>query len=120
MKKIYYLKTCSTCNRILKDLDLPSEFILQDIKSEGITAEQLEEMETLAGSYEALFSKRAKLYKEMDLKNQILKERDYKHYLLDHYTFLSRPVIIIDDSIFIGNSKKTIEATKTGVNKSEN
>lgn len=117
MKKIYYLKTCSTCKRILKDLDLPSEFILQDIKSEDITAEQLEEMETLAGSYEALFSKRAKRYKEMDLKNQILKERDYRHYLLDHYTFLSRPVIIVDDSIFIGNSKKTIEAAKAAIKK---
>ena len=117
MKKIYYLKTCSTCKRILKDLDLPSEFILQDIKSEDITAEQLEEMETLAGSYEALFSKRAKRYKEMDLKNQILKERDYRHYLLDHYTFLSRPVIIVDDSIFIGNSKKTIETAKAAIKK---
>lgn len=112
MKKIYYLKTCSTCQRILKTLNIPKEFILQDIKHEEITVKQLEEMHSLAGSYEALFSKRAKLYKEMDLKNQTLNESDYKHYLLEHYTFLSRPVIIIDDTIFIGNSKKTTEATK--------
>ncbi len=112
MKKVYYLKTCSTCKRILKELNLSSEFILQDIKSEDITVKQVEEMKTLAGSYEALFSKRSKLYKEMDLKNQDLTERDYKQYILDHYTFLSRPVIIVDNQIFIGNSKKTVEAIK--------
>jgi arsenate reductase len=48
----------------------------------------------------------------MDLKNQKLEERDYKHYILEHYTFLSRPVIIIGDKIFVGNSKNVIEATK--------
>lgn len=108
MKKVYYLKTCNTCLRILKELNLPSDFILQDIKTEEITSKQLDEMKALSGSYEALFSKRSKLYKEMDLKNQDLEERDYKHYILEHYTFLSRPVIIVNDAIFIGNSKKTV------------
>jgi len=112
MKKVYYLKTCSTCIRILKELNLPADFILQDIKTEPITVKQLEEMEKLSGSYEALFSKRAKLYKDMDLKNQDLTEQDYKQYILEHYTFLSRPVIINGDAIFIGNSKKVIEQVK--------
>ncbi|WP_298555844.1 ArsC/Spx/MgsR family protein [uncultured Algibacter sp.] len=116
MKKVYYLKTCNTCTRILNELHLSSEFILQDIKSEPITVKQVEDMEALSGSYEALFSKRAKLYKEMDLKNQDLTERDYKHYILEHYTFLSRPVIIVDNQIFVGNSKKTIEAAKSFIN----
>ena len=115
MKKIYYLKTCNTCMRILKELNPSSEFILQDIKETPITVKQLEEMHNLSSSYEALFSKRAKLYKEMDLKNQNLEERDYKHYILEHYTFLKRPVIIINNTIFIGNSKKTIEAAKTAM-----
>jgi arsenate reductase len=112
MKKVYYLKTCSTCLRILKELNLSSEFVLQDIKTEEITVKQLEHMKELAGSYEALFSKRSKLYKEMDLKNQDLTERDYKQYILEHYTFLSRPVIIVGNDIFVGNSKKIVEALK--------
>jgi arsenate reductase len=112
MKKVYYLKTCSTCVRILKELNLPPEFILQDIKTEDITVKQLEQMKDLAGSYEALFSKRAKLYKEMDLKNQNLSEKDFKQYILEHYTFLSRPVIIIGNQIFVGNSKKVVQAAK--------
>jgi arsenate reductase len=66
----------------------------------------------LAGSYEALFSKRAKLYKEMDLKNTELKEADYKHYILQHYTFLKRPVLVLVQQIFVGNSPKVVEAAK--------
>jgi len=118
MKKIYYLKTCNTCVRILKELNPSSHFILQDIKAQEITTTQLDEMHKLSGSYESLFSKRAKLYKEMDLKNQDLTERDYKHYLLQHYTFLKRPVIISDSNIFIGNSQKNIKAAKSELEKS--
>ncbi len=115
MKKVYYLKTCDTCRRILKELNLPSEFKLQDIKSDAITVNQLEDMNERAGSYEALFSKRSQLYKKMGLKDQNLTEKDFKHYILEHYTFLKRPVIIIDDTIFIGNSKKTIEEVKAAL-----
>jgi len=116
MKKIYYLKTCNTCQRILKDLDVGEEFELQDIKSKPLTVNQVKDMKRLAGSYEALFSRRAKLYKERDLKNEVLTEEDYKGFILEHYTFLSRPVIIIEDEIFIGNSKSSIEAAKTKLN----
>lgn len=116
MKKVYYLKTCSTCVRILRELNLSSDYILQDIKTDEITVTQLEEMKKLAGSYESLFSRKAKLYKEMDLKNVALTEKDYKHYILHHYTFLKRPVIISNDTIFIGNSKNVVQAAKEFIN----
>lgn len=102
--------------RILKELNLSPEYELQDIKEEEITVKQLEEMYNLSKSYEALFSRRAKLYKEMDLKSQNLTERDYKHYILEHYTFLKRPVIISNSNIFIGNSKKVVEAANNYIN----
>ena len=102
--------------RILKELNLSSDFILQDIKEQEITVKQLEEMQHLSGSYEALFSKRAKLYKEMDLKNLSLKEKDYKHYILHHYTFLKRPVLIVENNIFIGNSKNVVSAARQFLN----
>ncbi|MCH2194568.1 ArsC/Spx/MgsR family protein [Kordia sp.] len=115
MKKIYHLKTCNTCQRIIKEIQPTPDFVLQGIKEEVITVKQLEEMHALSGSYEVLFSKRAKLYKEMDLKNQELSEQDYKQYILEHYTFLKRPVIIVDDQIFIGNSTKTVAAAKEAI-----
>lgn len=109
MKKIYYLKTCDTCKRILKQLNL-DEFELQEIKTQPITVKQLEEMHAVSKSYEALFSRRSKKYAAMDLKNQTLTEKDYKQLILEEYTFLKRPVTLIDSKIFIGNSKKNVEA----------
>lgn len=110
MKTIFYLKTCDTCRKILKSLPNIEPFTLQDIKKEPITPKQLEEMNRLAGSYEALFSRKATLYKERGLKDVQLTEDDYKSLLLEHYTFLSRPVIIDGDTIFVGNSAKTVQA----------
>ena len=109
MKKIYFLKTCDTSKRILNSINIDG-FILQDIKTEPITLKQLEEMQILSGSYESLFSRRAKKYKAMDLKNQFLNEAEIKQLILDEYTFLKRPVIIYHDKIFVGNSKNNIEA----------
>ncbi len=106
--KIYYLSSCDTCRKIIKSLPNPDKLEFHDIRQNPITASELEEMYQLSESYEALFSKKAQLYKSMNLKNQSLTEADYKKYLLQHYTFLSRPVFIIDGKIFIGNSQQNI------------
>jgi arsenate reductase len=111
-KKIYHLSTCDTCKRILKELQPLDGVALQDIKTSSITSEQLDEMKLLSGSYEGLFSKRARMYKERGLGNKNLSEEDFKSLILEHYTFLKRPVIRIDNQIFIGNSKKEIAAAK--------
>jgi arsenate reductase len=111
MKKIYFLQTCDTCRRILKEVNTDG-FERQEIKANPVNIMQLEEMHALSGSYEALINKRAKLYTALDLKNKTLSEADYRQYLLKEYTFLKRPVFRIDDEIFIGNSKKVIEALK--------
>jgi arsenate reductase len=83
---------------------------LQDIKSQPFTVEEIEELHRLAGSYEALFSRKATLYKERGLKDQVLTEADYKNLILEHYTFLSRPVIVDGETIFVGNSPKVVQA----------
>ena len=115
MKKIYHLATCDTCKRIIRELQLPSEFIKHEIKQKEITVKELEALKELSGSYEALFSKRAKLYKERGLKDENLFEDDFKGFLLEHYTFLKRPVIVNEDEIFIGNSVNTVAAAKVSI-----
>ncbi len=115
MKTLFYLSTCDTCKRIINSLDLPEDIKLQDIKTEAITASQLEDMRGLTASYESLFSKRARLYKELGLKDKSLTDEDYKNYILEHYTFLKRPVLIFNNKIFIGNSKKVVEAAKKAI-----
>lgn len=117
MKKVYHLSTCDTCQRIIKELGIGQEFEYQDIKTEKITSEQLEEMKKMAGSYEALFSKIARKYKELNLKDKNLTESDFRAYILEEYTFLKRPVFIIDNQLFIGNAPKTIQAVAEALKK---
>lgn len=112
MKKVYHLSTCSTCQRIIKELEIDSEFERQDIKTQKITEVQIDEMKELSGTYESLFSRRAMKYKELGLKDKNLSEKDYRDYILSEYTFLKRPVLLIDGKIFIGNAKKTVENAK--------
>jgi len=113
MKKIYHLGNCTTSQAIIKKTSIDrKDFIMQDIKFDKITPAQLDEMKELAGSYEALFSRRAIKYKVLGLKNKQLSEKDYRDYILEEYTFLKRPVVIINDKIFIGSEKKTAETLK--------
>ncbi|MBL4605621.1 MAG: arsenate reductase [Flavobacteriaceae bacterium] len=111
MKKVYFLQTCDTCRRILKEVNIEG-FERQEIKANPVTVSQLEEMYAFSNSYEALFNKRAKKYKAMGLKSEAISEQDYRQFILDEYTFLKRPVFIVNDELFIGNSKKEIERLK--------
>lgn len=113
MKKIYHLANCTTCQEILKDIKADKKgFDFQNIKEEKITPAQLEELKKMAGSYEALFSRRALKYKEMGLKDKNLTEKDIRDLILQEYTFLKRPVIINGKKIYIGSEKKTKELLK--------
>ena len=116
MKKIYHLGNCTTCQRIIKELELGPAFVFQNIKEEAITPDQLDEMKALAGSYEALFSRRAMKYRGMGLHEMKLEEADYRRYILEEYTFLKRPVILVDGQIFIGNTAKVVAAAKAAIN----
>ena len=117
MKKIYTIGHCTTSLALFEETGIDKmigeKFTLQNIKFEKITPTQLDEMKKMVGSYEALFSRRAIKYKEWKLKDKKLAEKDYRQYILDEYTFLKRPVIIIDDKIFVGSEKKTVAALKT-------
>ena len=96
--------------------ELPMEqFEKQDIKSQPIQGRQLDTMRKLAGSYEALFSRKAMKYRSMNLQERELKEDDYRKLILEEYTFLKRPVFLVQDDIYIGNSPKTVQALKTAL-----
>ncbi len=100
----------------MEALSLDEGVILQDIKRESITPAQLDELKERAGSYEQLFSRRARKFRAQDLHLRSLTEEDYRNLILQEYTFLKRPVLIIDDQIFIGNSKRTVEEAKAVLN----
>jgi arsenate reductase len=113
MKKIYHLATCSTCQKILKIWKPNKDYVLQDIKTEKITPVQLDDMINLAGSAEALFSRRSLKYQSMGLKDKKLTEKDYRKLILEEYTFLKRPVLISGKKIFIGNAPTVVKEAKS-------
>ncbi|NUM81433.1 hypothetical protein HUU42_11565 [bacterium] len=115
MKKIYHLATCQTCKKIIAEVKPGKDVILQNIKEETITPAQLDEMKALAGSYDALFTKRSRKFQEWNLKDKTLTEKDKRDLILKEYTFLKRPVFIIKNSIFIGNAKATVEGIKKAI-----
>ena len=111
MKKIFHLSSCNSCERVIDELKLKNKkFIFQDLKTEPITEQQLEELKDKAGSYEALFSKIARKYRALGLHEKVLSENEYKNFILKEYTFLKRPFIINEEEVFIGNAKKEVEA----------
>ena len=108
MKKVFYLKTCGTNKKIMTPLDL-SDWELREIKSQPVTEAELEEMYDKTKSYEALFSKKSTQIKERGIDVSSLKEQDFKKLILDHYSFLKRPVFITDKEVFAGSDKKNLE-----------
>jgi arsenate reductase (glutaredoxin) len=115
MKKIYHLGNCTTCQRILRELNPDKDIILQDIKTAPLTEAQVDEMAKMAGSYEAIFSKIALKYRAWGLNEKKLTEKDFRKYILQEYTFLKRPVIIIGKQIFVGNAPKNIARAKEAI-----
>ena len=103
----------------MRTLQLAQDVELREIKKDPITVKELERLFELAGSYEMLFSRRAKLYKERGLKDEDLTEEDMRNFILEHYTFLNRPVLVYDEAIFIGNSSKTVESAKQHIQKNK-
>lgn len=116
MPVFYYLSSCSACKKILKTLPLTVNIQQIDIKKNPLDEVQLEQLYKLSGSYEALFSRRAQLYKKRNLKDQKLGEKQYKQLLLEHYSFLKRPVLCYDRHIFIGNSPEVVAAANAFLN----
>ena len=113
MKKAFTLPNCKTCQRIFDDLQ-PEQFGCQviDIKEEGISAEDLDEMRAHAGSYEALFSRRAMKFRSMGLSEKTLAEGDYRALILEEYTFLKRPVFLTESGVTAGSAKAQVSAAR--------
>ncbi len=116
MKKAFTLPTCKTCVRIFDELQPGIQGCeIIDIKSEGIAAEDLDRMAALAGSYEALFSRRALKFRSLGLAEQQLGESDYRRLILEEYTFLKRPVFLFSDSVHAGSAKASVSAAQAAM-----
>ncbi|GAB4377559.1 MAG: arsenate reductase [Salibacteraceae bacterium] len=114
MKKIYQLSTCKTCQRILAETGTDG-FEVIDLKQQNISADDLELAREKLGSYEALFNRRAIKYRKMGLHEKHLSDEDYRDLILKEYTFLKRPLYIIGNEVFAGNSMAAVNGIKRAI-----
>lgn len=113
---IFHLSSCNTCQRIIGELGDLEGVELQNVKEKHISAKELDFAMKKEGSYEALFNKRAMKYRSMGLNIETHTEKEWRKHILSEYTFLKRPLAIINDQVFAGNAKKTVEALKEAIN----
>jgi len=116
VKKAFILSTCDTCKRILNQLQLDDSWTIQDIKQENIQEQDLITIAEQQGGFEACFNKRARKYKSEGYAEKNLSEADFKDLILGEYTFLKRPVFMLGNQSWAGNSKKTIEDLASHLN----
>ena len=112
MNYFLYLSSCDTCKRIIAELPLTQDVEMIDIKKNPITQNQLTDLHRANGSYVELINKRAQLFKKRQIDTQNISEETAKKLLLDHYTFLKRPILVYQNRVFIGNSKATVAEAK--------
>ena len=116
MNFFLHLSTCSSCKQIIKELNLPDNVDIIDVKKFPITLTQIEELKTKKGSYKSLINNRAKLFKQLNIDTKKLNEEKAKELLNYHYTFLKRPVLVYKGKVFVGNGREEIESAKKWIN----
>jgi len=93
----------------MKELNIPKPVELREIKSTPLKPEEIDRLAEKAGSYEAIFNKRARKLREKGLKAGNLHESDFKKLLNEDYSFLKRPVLENNNRVLAGNSKSTVQ-----------
>ena len=117
MNKLYYLSTCSSCKKIISSWKLNKSVKLIDIKKNPINSKGLESVYAISKNYEDIFNKRALLFREVKKETKNINENTYKELILKHYSFLKRPILIIGNKLFIGNTKEMVLKAKIELDK---
>ncbi len=112
---MYHLANCKTCQRIIEDLQPESVGITLVNVKPSIDPKVIDRLAEVAGSYEALFSRRSLQYRKLGLHERELGESDYRKYMIEHYSFLKRPSTLLGGKIFVGSAKKEVEALRDAI-----
>ncbi|MAV07679.1 MAG: hypothetical protein CMQ88_00550 [Gammaproteobacteria bacterium] len=110
-----YLSSCSTCIRIIKELNIENASFLQDVKHHKATADQLAFLYAHTQSYEALINKRGRVYAQLKKEGTNFTETIYKDLLEQEYSCLKRPILIWNKEVFLGNNKAIVAQMKNAL-----
>jgi len=110
MNEIYFygLPNCSTCQKALRRLEYHQVPVtkLRNIKEESLSREEIEKLAKMLGGAENLFSRRSVKYRELGLRDKTLSEDEMLDLMTGEYTFLKRPILVINNEAVAGFFEK--------------
>ncbi len=114
MSKIlfYGLPNCTTCQKALRRLDYHrvADIEKRNIKEEPLTRAEIEKLAKMAGGIENIFSRRSTKYRELGLKDKTLSETDMLDLMEGEYTFLKRPILVVNNTVIAGFFEKEYDS----------
>lgn len=101
--KVYGLKNCDTCRKVLKDLKAAgTEHRFIDVRADGVTAEQIAGWASAAG-WEALLNRRGTTWRGLgDADKADVDEARAVRLMADHPALIKRPVIEGPHGVSVG------------------
>lgn len=108
---VYGMPQCKTCQRALDFLRFMKINIsgFRDVKTDKLTEEEIRKLAEIAGGAEAIFSRRAIMYRALDLDKVDLSDEDMIRHMANEHTFIRRPLIVTDNQkIFAGFHDKRL------------
>jgi len=106
--EFYGLPNCTTCQKALRRLDYHrvSDIKKRNIKEEPLAREEVERLAKLLGGAANLFSRRSNKFRELGLKDKTLSAGEMLDLMCGEYTFLKRPILVIDNKAVAGFFEK--------------
>jgi arsenate reductase len=107
----YWSETCSTCQKAKKFLERHGikNYEKRDIKENPLSRDEVVKLSAIIGGADNLFSRRAVKYREMKLNERELAAPEMIDLMASEYTFLKRPVLVINDKAIAGFFEKQFE-----------
>ena len=104
----YWLENCSTCQKAKRYLERHDikDFQIRDIKENPLSRDEITKLSKMLGGEENLFSRRAVKYREMKLGERELDAAEMIDLMAGEYTFLKRPILVIEDKAIAGFFEK--------------
>lgn len=121
MKEIYFywLPNCTTCQKAKRRLDYHRLSItkLRDLREEPLSLEEVKNLAEKLGGVENLFSRRSVRFRELGLRDKELSENDMLDLMTTEYTFLKRPILVMNNKAIAGFFEKFFDEFVKGVKK---
>jgi arsenate reductase (glutaredoxin) len=94
---MYWLPHCSTCQKAKDAIEETGAKIHRfvDLKETPLAKEEIESLCEKAGGVNVVFSKVARKYRALGLDKLELSDADMLSHMVEEYTFIRRPVVVV-------------------------